>query len=186
MQSLKLFICFVLVFGTISVSNTKELNDHDKANIERVVMGYADAVNRNNYDVVVARVPQEVRQAIAEYSLMDKSAINGVLARELELQHSIMQISDMTIDFSQIQYGSLNSEIPYFKVPVVYQFVDSTGKVVKATTELFGILKEGAWYMVRTDDDFIFNLWQQQFPNMKNIEIKEPTYTILPTPPVND
>lgn len=177
MKFIAAFICF---FVALSPSlHAEELTDNDKANIERLIMGYADAIDHDNYYVIVARIPPEIRAKIAEYSLMDKTAINGVIAKELEFQNKMLQISDMKPDFKTIQYGNFLPNVPYFLVPVSYNIVDASGQHIKINTDLFGIFLERAWYMVRADDDVVIHFWRELYPEMKNINFRETKFSII-------
>lgn len=165
---------FALGLALASATVAAELTAEQRTSLETRIAGFEQGVRDSDMSVVIHGVTDAMLEKIvAPYNMTIDEFVTATQAGYAQALKSIKIVS-FTMDLAAALIETTADGVPYALIPTE-SAVDRGLGTILTKSDTLAFLDQGAWYLLRTEDPRMVDLFKKMYPAFAGVEIKPAT-----------
>lgn len=156
----------------------RDMTADEKAGLTAAVTDFQNAMSVLDFDRILAVTPPKITQHIAKGAGVSVEELRKMTLEMTKGAMAEVTIEEMAMDMTKATYAATSDGTPYALVPTrtVIKVGDTRMQSVTASLALFD---EGAWRLIRVDEQQQIDILRQVYPGFKDIDLPKGEMKIL-------
>jgi hypothetical protein len=155
---------------TLAPAVAREFTDAEKAELAVAVDDFNTAMSEQDWASVMAIVPPKVLEKFATDAGVTTDQLLEQMSALMEQSLATVTIESFGMDLESATYAETADGTPYALIPTETVIGMGEQGKVRATSQTLGMLDEGAWYLVRTEDAVTVTTLKAIYPSFAAVE----------------
>ncbi len=170
----RIVAALALSLALASAAVAAELTAEQRSSLETRIAGFEQGVLDSDMSVVIHGVPDAMLETIVKpYNMTIDEFVTATQAGYAQALKTIKIVS-FEMDLSAAQIESTADGAPYALIPTDSVVDRGLGNILTKSDTL-AFLEQGKWYLLRTEDPRMVDLFKKTYPAFADVDIKPAT-----------